>query len=126
MLKNLYNLNDKEKNNKLVNVVKSGLVDLESDFEEISEDEIKIEKRHKIVNIVKEILKFNKQNQSGEGLKLLIPNQMLTRLPIVLAQLKAGNNSKKLKNEIRQMLHSFYRSKKLTKLTLFKTWKQFL
>ena len=126
MLKNLYNLNDKEKNNKLVNVVKSGLVDLESDFEEISEDEIKIEKRHKIVNIVKEILKFNKQNQSGEGLKLLIPNQMLSRLPIVLAQLKAVNNSKKLKNEIRQMLHSFYRSKKLTKLTLFKTWKQFL
>ena len=126
MLKNLYNLNDKEKNNKLVNVIKSGLVDLESDFEEISEDEIKIEKRHKIVNIVKEILKFNKQNQPGEGLKLLIPNQMLSRLPIVLAQLKAVNNSKKLKNEIRQMLHSFYRSKKLTKLTLFKTWKQFL
>ena len=115
MLKNLYNLNDKEKNNKLVNVIKSGLVDLESDFEEISEDEIKIEKRHKIVNIVKEILKFNKQNQSGEGLKLLIPNQMLSRLPIVLAQLKAGNNSEKLKNEIRQLLYSLYRSKKLTK-----------
>ena len=42
-------------------------------------------------------------------------NQMLSRLPITLAQLKAGNNSEKLKNEIRQLLHSLYRSKKLTK-----------
>ena len=40
---------------------------------------------------------------------------MLSRLPITLAQLKAGNNSEKLKNEIRQLLYSFYRSKKCTK-----------
>ena len=40
---------------------------------------------------------------------------MLSRLPISLAQLKAGNNSEKLKNEIRQILYSLYRSKKLTK-----------
>ena len=40
---------------------------------------------------------------------------MITRLPILLAQLKAGNNSQKLKNEIRQMLYSLYRSKKLSK-----------
>ena len=40
---------------------------------------------------------------------------MLTRLPITLAQLKARNNSEKLKNEIRQLLYSSYRSKKLTK-----------
>ena len=40
---------------------------------------------------------------------------MLSRLPITLAQLNAGNNSQKLKNEIRQLLHSFYHSKKLTK-----------
>ena len=40
---------------------------------------------------------------------------MLSRLPITLAQLNAGNNSEKLKNEIRQLLYSFYRSKKLTK-----------
>ena len=39
---------------------------------------------------------------------------MLSRLPITLAQLKAGNNSEKLKNEIRQLLYSLYRSKKLT------------
>ena len=49
------------------------------------------------------------------GLKILTPNQMLNRLPITLAQLKAGNNSEKLKNEIRQLLYSLYRSKKLTK-----------
>ena len=93
MLKTLYNLNDKDKNNELVNVIKSGLVDLENEIENMSEDEIKIEKPHKIVNIVKEILKFNKQNQSAEGLKILTTNQILSRLPIVLAQLKAGNNS---------------------------------
>ena len=53
--------------------------------------------------------------QKGIGLKILTPNQMLSRLPISLAQLKAGNNSEKLKNEIRQLLYSLYRSKKLTK-----------
>ena len=81
----------------------------------MSEDEIKIEKPHKIVNIVQKIHKFNEQNQSGEGLEILTPNQMLSRLPINLAQLKAGNNSEKLKNEVRQLLYSLYRSKKLTK-----------
>ena len=40
---------------------------------------------------------------------------MLSRLPISLTQLKAGNNSEKLKNEIRQLLCSLYHSKKLTK-----------
>ena len=54
-------------------------------------------------------------NQIGQGLKILTPNQMLSRLPIFLAQLKAGNNSQKLKNEIRQLLYSLYRSKKVTK-----------
>ena len=43
------------------------------------------------------------------------PDQMLSRLPISLAQLKARNNSEKLKNEFRQLLYSLYRSKKLTK-----------
>ena len=40
---------------------------------------------------------------------------MLSRLPISLAQLKTGNNSEQLKNEIRKLLYSLYRSKKLTK-----------
>ena len=50
-----------------------------------------------------------RRNQQGQGLKILTPNQMLSRLPITLAQLKAGNNSKKLKSEIRQLLYSLYR-----------------
>ena len=55
------------------------------------------------------------RNQQGKDLKILTPNKMLSRLPISLVQLKAGNNSEKLKNEIRQLLYSLYRSKKLTK-----------
>ena len=69
----------------------------------------------KIINIVERILYFNQLEQQGLGLKILTPNQMLSRLPITLAQLKAGNNSEKNKNETRQLLHSLYRSKKLTK-----------
>ena len=68
-----------------------------------------------IVEIVEEILKFNKQKQEGQGIKILIPKQMLSRLPISLAQLEAENNSDKLKNEIRQLLYSLYRSKNMTK-----------
>ena len=60
-------------------------------------------------------LAAQRRNQLGQGLKLLTLNQMLSRLPIDLAQLKAGNNSQKLKNEIRQLLYSLYRSEKLTK-----------
>ena len=56
----------------------------------------------KILGIVNKILHFHEQNQQGQGLKILTPTQMLSRLPIFLAQLKAGNNSEKLKNIIRQ------------------------
>ena len=56
-----------------------------------------------------------KRNQQGEGVEILTPNQMLSRLPISLAQLKGGNNSGKLKNEIRQLLYSLYRSKNMTR-----------
>ena len=47
--------------------------------------------------------------QEGQGLKILTPNQMLSRLSIFLSQLKARNNSEKLKNEIRQLLYALYR-----------------
>ena len=75
----------------------------------------KIRNRNNILEIFKRILYFNQLNQAGQGLKIPTPNQTLNRLPISLAQLKAGNNSEKLKNEIRQLLYSLYRSKKLTK-----------
>ena len=54
-------------------------------------------------------------NPSGSGLKILNNQQMLNRLPILLAQIQAGNNSKLLKSEIRQILYSLYRPKVLTK-----------
>ena len=81
----------------------------------MSEEEKEIEKPSEIIDIVKEFLEINKQNQEGQGLKILTPDQMISRLPVSLAQLKTGNNSQKLKNQIRQLLHSLYRSKKLTK-----------
>ena len=55
------------------------------------------------------------REQEGTGLKILTPNQMLKRLPIALAQIKAGNNSESLLNEIRQIVYSLYRSKEITK-----------
>ena len=50
-----------------------------------------------------------RRNQQGKGLTILTLNQILSRLPISIIQLKAGNNSEKLKNEIRQLLYSLYR-----------------
>ena len=60
-----------------------------------------------------------KKNIPRSGLKILTPQQMLARLPISLAQVQAGNNSQKRKNEIRQLLYSLYRSKKISK-TVYK------
>ena len=54
-------------------------------------------------------------NNEGRGLKILTKQRMFSRLPILLTQIQAGNNSKKLKNETRQILYSLYRSKALTK-----------
>ena len=104
-----------KKKKKLVSIIKSGLKDLKEDIKEMSNEEREIEKPDKIVGSVEEILKFNKQQHEGKGLIILTPSQMLSRLPISLAQLQAGNNSQKLKNEIRQLLYSLYRSKNMTK-----------
>ena len=63
-----------------------------------------------------EALYKSKQNKTeGKGLKILTPTQMLQRLPIALAQVKAGNNSENLLNEIRQIIYSLYQSKEITK-----------
>ena len=78
----------------------------------MSKEEIENERPNQILETVNEILDFNKdiqKQQQGSGLKTLTPNEMLSRLPISLAQLKAGNNPEKLKNEIRQLLYSLYR-----------------
>ena len=61
------------------------------------------------------IFQVSKESQEGKELKILTPNQMLKRLPIALAQVKAGNNLESLLNEIRQIVYSLYRSKEITK-----------
>ena len=67
------------------------------------------------------IFSRSKESQEGEGvnkgeqIKILTTNQMLKRLQIALAQVKAGNNSESLLNEIRQIGYSFYRSKEIPK-----------
>ena len=78
-------------------------------------DEVKIKDNEKIIDILERILNFNQLNQAAKGLKTLTPNQMLSRFSIYLAQLNSGNNSEKLKNEIRELLYSLYRPRKLTK-----------
>ena len=80
-------VNDKEKKNKLVNLINSGLKDLKEEIKEMSEEERKTEEPDKIVKIVEDILRFIKQKQEGQVIKILTSNQMLSRLPISLAQL---------------------------------------
>ena len=109
MLKVLYTANDKSKNNKLVSMIKSGLDDLKSEIGDMSIEEKEIEEPRSLVDIVERVREFNDVNQKGQGLKMLTPNQTLSRLPITLAQLKAGNNSEKLKKKIKQLLYSLYR-----------------
>ena len=77
-------------------------------------------KEKEILKTVIKILDFclNEWNQQGVGLKILTPSQILSRLPVSLAQLKARNISEKLKNEIRQLFFSLYTSKKLTKTSI--------
>ena len=66
--------------------------------------------------MMSEVKNKAKQNETkGTGLKILTPKQMLQRLPIALAQVKAGNNSKNLLNEVRQIIYSLHQSKEITK-----------
>ena len=109
-------IKNRTNNEKFVNVIKIGLSDLKNRIKEMS-GEIEIEKPDKIVDIVEKIFEFNRQNQEGQGYKIITPDQLISRLPITVAQLKAGNNSEKLKNE-RQLLYSLYRSKKINKNNL--------
>ena len=101
----------------LVEEIKNRWSNLKDETKKISKEETENEKPNQILETVKEILDFNKdiQEQRGLGLNILTPNQMLSRLPITLAHLKARNNSEKLKNEIGQLWYSLYGSKKLTK-----------
>ena len=115
MYKVLRTINDKEKNSNFVAMFNSALKHFEEDTKNMSKEEKEIEQPDEIVRVVKMILDFNElKQQKGQGLKILTPKQMLNRLPIALAQLQAGNNCNKLKNEIRQLLYSLYCSKNMT------------
>ena len=112
LAKKLFQTKDANKDSELVEEIKNMWNNLKDKIEEMFKEEIKSEKPNEISGIISEIIDFNKEIQKqGSGLKILTPDQMLSRLPISLAQLKAGNNSEKLKNEIRQLLYSLYRSK---------------
>ena len=85
-----------EENEAQVNVIKDKLANLIEVFKSRpTSNTKKIENRNNMVKIVERVLEFNQLNQSGQRLEILTPSQMLNRLPISLAQLKAGNNFKK-------------------------------
>ena len=109
MYKSLNETKNLEENKVLVDIIKTRSTNLIKEIKSNStSDTKKIKNRNYMLQVVELILYFNQQNQARRGLKILTPNQMLSRLPISLAQSKAGNNSKKLKKEIRQILHSLY------------------
>ena len=116
MYKKLSETENAEINKTKVDFIKKILSRLQRTIDYVPKNNtFKIGENEKIIDTVERVLDFNDKIQSGQGLKILTPNLMLSRLSISLAQLKAGNNSEKLKNEIRQLLYSLYRSKKLTK-----------
>ena len=80
----------------------------------IIKEVLRNENRDKIINIVEKIFNFNKQ-QKGKGFKILTLKQMLERLPIAFAQVKAGNTSENLLMEIFQIIYYLYQAKEITK-----------
>ena len=103
---------DQAKNDKIVKNVNESLIDLRNSVN--SKETPKNENPNKVINTIDKILNFNKQ-QKGKWLKILMPKQMLQRLPIALAQIKTGNTSKNFLNEICQIINSLYQAKEFTK-----------
>ena len=102
MFKELGETKNTETNQIKVDSIKKTLSKLQKTIDNVPKhNKFKIEENKKIISIVERILEFNGKIQQGQRLKILTPNQMLSRLAISLAQLNAGNNSEKLKNEIR-------------------------
>ena len=110
MYKALNETESLEENKAQVNTIENRLTNLMKILESRSTSDMnKIKNRNQILEIVEHIFYFNKLNQAGQGLEIPTSNQILGRLPVSLAQLQAGNNSEKLKNEIRQLSYSLYR-----------------
>ena len=107
LLEKLKRLENNSARNKIqVSVINKGLKDFKEEIKDTSEQEKEIKNPHEIINLVENILEFNRQQQQqqqqqpGQGLKMLTPNQILSRLPISLAQLKA--------EKLKQLLYSLY------------------
>ena len=83
MYKNLNITKNTKRNEIKKDLFKGALTDFKDRIKQTSEDEINIEKPYKIVDIVEKILEFNRQNQEGQGLKILTTDQMLSRLTII-------------------------------------------
>ena len=86
-----------------------------TDKEELSDTTINSDNKESVDLSDMPSLEDNEKVKEGKGLKILTPNKLLTTLSILLAQIKAGNNSFKLKNEIRQILYLLYQYNKITK-----------
>ena len=131
-----YNINTRKINNGIINYINRKINNEEflkiynafiSEFDNFSKTMNKKKPGSRGPN-QKELLNYENElkkilgksfNPAGSGLKILTPQQMVARLSILLAQIKAGNNSRELKNEIRQLLYSLYRSKHISK-TVYK------
>ena len=104
-------------------LVETNLEDLKYDIKNMSDDKVRDKQLDLLVDLVEKVLNATKEvnempstdQQQRKGLKILTEKQLITRLPILLAQIKAGNNSEKLKNEIRKIVYSLYRSKNMSK-----------
>ena len=115
------NLNEfKEEYNKFMdNVVKVEYYKSEKEPGSVSPNQKKMRRYVKGLKYIADLYNLKSgsdTSKKGEGLKILTNKQMLNRLPILLAQIQAGNNSKSLKNEVTQILYSLYRSKVLSKI----------
>ena len=107
---------------KKLNEVKMGNKTIEQ-RETISNLEKFYKSREEVINFFRDYIEMlsdanydaRKNETEGKGLKILTSKQMLQRLPIALAQVKVGNNSENLLNEIRQIVYSLYQSEQITK-----------
>ena len=101
MYKALNETKNSEGNKTQVNIIENRLANVIEVLKTSPTSDVKkIKNRNNLLEIVERILFFNQLNQLGKGLKILTPNQMLNRVPISLAQLKAGNNSKNSKMKL--------------------------
>ena len=96
MFKKLRDASD-EKNKNMVESIKKKLTKMKNIVKNVPKDEVsRVAENEKVIDIIENILELNIEKQSEKGLKIITSNQILSRLPITLAQLKAGNNSEKI------------------------------